>query len=558
MNKWVFLTGLIFSGFVSANTSASFSTADAFKQALGQFKPSDVLSGYTESPPQVYLNPTEKNDGLENQGLSVARQNDTTNQVVVQYNTRTKAINNPDSAEMRYAEKLIEGSDDVKEGGCYAQPPKCTTNLTTHHCTETLTYKKETCRDALMVNMKKTIHTGKRIAIGYYLSNPPFDLGRCRPNEIGCREVHVGPNCLAVSVSASLNGTPVSVSSDQTCSNLMLTIYTKFRPEVNWIDITVTEFTSEDVWHKQSCAALQDRVSKSACIYESGVPCLEANATKIIDGIPIQRACWGSTKEFQCFDHLESTCASFINNPSCKQTQSACVEQKQTLCSQYSQTFECAEQTCIPQPDICVQTLPCVNGECDNTHNEESHDMGEGVSRLGALAGVASDVAINQIDLGSPRIFAGESQECKKHMLGARNCCSNSGWADWVVHCPKSMQDIHRAKEEGRAVFLGEYDDGLFDSEKHFVYCIFPSKLAGIIQIEGRGQQLHIPFGEAKVPNCRGITPEELERIDFGALNMSPIEKELTARLTPPDLKESASLNQTHIERLHQEGQAHD
>lgn len=194
----------------------------------------------------------------------------------------------------------------------------------------------------------------------------------------------------------------------------------------------------------------------------------------------------------------------------------------------------------------------------DTTKNEESHDMGEGVSRLGALAGVSSDVSANQISERSPKIFAGSVINCKSYPLGFRDCCTDSGWGDWVKHCPAELQALQKAKDENRAVSLGKYKKHKLDLDYHHVYCIFPSKLSAIIQKEGRNAQLHISFGKAKSPNCRGITPKELERINFEKLNLSPIEQELMSRLHVPDSNRASNLNQAHIERLNQEGRAHD
>ena len=148
--------------------------------------------------------------------------------------------------------------------------------------------------------------------------------------------------------------------------------------------------------------------------------------------------------------------------------------------------------------------------------------------------------------------------QCEQYPLGLRDCCTDSGWGDWVLHCPKELQDLQRAKEEGRAFFVGEYDDWILDSKTHYVYCLFPTILSSIVQIQGRGAQLHIPFGTPKTPDCRGITPEELERIQFDQLNLSSLEQELTTRLRPRDFGGVKNSSQARIEQLNQAGRAYD
>ncbi|MDF1931748.1 hypothetical protein PGH45_19140 [Legionella pneumophila] len=39
------------------------------------------------------------------------------------------------------------------------------------------------------------------------------------------------------------------------------------------------------------------------------------------------------------------------------------------------------------------------------------------------------------------------------------------------------------------------------------------------------GGQLGIPYGTAQYPDCRGLTPEELKRINFASLDLSPSRK---------------------------------
>jgi conjugal transfer mating pair stabilization protein TraN len=54
------------------------------------------------------------------------------------------------------------------------------------------------------------------------------------------------------------------------------------------------------------------------------------------------------------------------------------------------------------------------------------------------------------------------------------------------------------------------------------------------------------------------LTPEELERINFAALDLSLIQQELIARMALPNNGSINNANQSHIERLKQQGRAHD
>lgn len=560
MAKMIGILLFLWGSLVCATAPSPIMNTDAFKRALEQFKPATALNDFTPNPPEINLQAQENADHLKDQGLAGVVHNETLNNVYSNAKTRTRVLPNLDNPEMKYANDLITGSDSVKTGGCYAAPPECHKDFSTHSCEDKLNYVPARCEERLIVKMATKVHHVTRNVLGLNYQQP-FDLAHCgKMSDLGCKpadEVHLSEHCHSVSVKATWKGMVINTSTDQTCTNLMLSINTRLRAWVAAIEIEVTENVVEDILDNNSCRPLREKANEGNCIFEKGEPCLDANVTKIIDGVPIQRACWGKSMQYQCLANASSTCSSLISQ-GCTQTISTCIEQRFGLCTIYSQTFECTKTTCIPQPDICMPSLPCTDGSCDTTKSEESHDMGEGVSRLGALTGAAVDVANNQINSGSPRIFTGQSMECKKYVLGFRDCCTDSGWGDWVKHCPAELQELQKAKADNRVVYLGKYKKHKLDLDHHYAYCVFPSKLGFIIQNEGRKKQLGISFGKAKEPNCSGITPEQLERINFQKLNLAPIEQELVSRFQKPDLGRALQIQEAHIDRLNQAGASHD
>lgn len=216
----------------------------------------------------------------------------------------------------------------------------------------------------------------------------------------------------------------------------------------------------------------------------------------------------------------------------------------------------------MPEKTVCPGKIGCSDGQCDTSQSEESDDMAEGLSRFGALAGVAGEVSANQVRSGKPAIFTGKNFTCRKVKGDVRNCCRGSYH---MTHCSGDEKLLAYAREEGRAFKVGKFCAlkklGMCLEEKQS-WCVFPTKLAAIIQIQGRNKQLGINFGWAKDEdnraNCRGITPEELERINFAALDLSPIQQELIARMAVPNNGSINNANQSHIERLKHQGRAHD
>lgn len=217
----------------------------------------------------------------------------------------------------------------------------------------------------------------------------------------------------------------------------------------------------------------------------------------------------------------------------------------------YSKEFSEAE-TLLNQPEAASKP-----DSLDNTQSQENDDINEGLSHLGVLGATAAEVSNLQVSSGSPRLFAGAYQECEKYMLGLRDCCTDSGFLDGLIHCPWQLQQLQKAKTENRVVYLGHYKPHRFSTTR-FRYCVFPSKLAGIIQIQGRLGQLGIGFGSVWHPDCRGITPEELARLDFKRLDIGPLVQELTSKKTLPSNTSLDNQGANHVDRLYQQGVSHD
>lgn len=199
----------------------------------------------------------------------------------------------------------------------------------------------------------------------------------------------------------------------------------------------------------------------------------------------------------------------------------------------------------------------CSDGSCDLTLAEVSDDINEGVSRLGAVAGTAEEVASNQVQTQQPAIFRGAMQECEKYMLGLRDCCTDDGLLEGIINCPRELQILQKAKREHRVVYLGHYKPHRFSTTR-YRYCVFPTKLAGIVQIQGRYMQLGIGFGGVWHPDCRGVTPEELERINFKALDLNAMLAELIGQKHVPQDAAMDAANVAHVNAMHDQGRAHD
>ena len=553
---------VLFTSLASAqNQNDALHARDEALRALNGFNPATVLKGYTANPGESALQPQEGSNALSAAGLNALKNNGVGNDVYNQAGSRAKAQSNPMSPEMQYAERLLENPDAVLDGACYKQAGVCKNESVIKTCDETVHYTNNSCKDTLNVLVKQlTQNFSRSVTPNRFQSTATFDLQACPPRDWRCataNTVLIAPSCEHLIVIVYRNNQPMLVTKQPTCADPTVTVqFSGWGRYSAPLQVTVTEYVSEDHWSTTDCERIKLEHTKSFCIMDASQSCLEPNKVKAVGGISIQRSCWGRGYNYQCSTVFDSACTPLINQ-GCSQTGSSCVEAKGNRCERYSQTFTCMQQFCMPEKTVCPGKVGCSDGQCDTSKNETSDDMAEGLSRLGALAGVSADVSSNQVRSGAPAIFTGSATECKKYPLGFRDCCTDSGWGDWIKHCPQDLQALQRAKQENRVVYLGAYKRHKLGAH-HYAYCIFPTKLASIVQIQGRGGQLGIPYGTAQYPDCRGLTPEELERINFAALDLSPIQQELISRMALPNNGSINSANQSHVERLKQQGRAHD
>lgn len=130
---------------------------------------------------------------------------------------------------------------------------------------------------------------------------------------------------------------------------------------------------------------------------------------------------------------------------------------------------------------------------------------------------------------GNVYIFNGRDLRCRPPgvQTGMSDCCKKK--KDWfgLGYCNKSEQELAAlrawGKKEGQCHYVGSYCAlkvfGVCLQKKR-TYCCFHSVLARIVQEQGR-KQLGIDWGSPKSPNCRGLTPDEFQKIDFSKIDFS-------------------------------------
>ncbi|WP_416455898.1 type-F conjugative transfer system mating-pair stabilization protein TraN [Salmonella enterica] len=270
--------------------------------------------------------------------------------------------------------------------------------------------------------------------------------------------------------------------------------------------------------------------------------CTEPGGTKsgVMEGKPwsLTEACWAYRDKYVTQSADNGTCKTYVDNPACTLAARQCAfwSEEGTCLHEYA-TYSCETKT-SGKVMVCGGDVFCLDGDCDRAQSGQSNDFGAAVSQLAALAAAGKDVAeMNSMDV---RAFTGQARFCKKATAGFSNCCKDGGWGQGVglASCSSEEKALAKAKEDKLTVSVGEFCSkkvlGICLQKKRS-YCQFDSKLAQIVQEQGRNGQLRIGFGKAKSPDCRGITVDELQRIQFDQLNFTNFYEDLMNNQKIPD-----------------------
>ncbi|MEZ2578075.1 type-F conjugative transfer system mating-pair stabilization protein TraN [Buttiauxella ferragutiae] len=271
--------------------------------------------------------------------------------------------------------------------------------------------------------------------------------------------------------------------------------------------------------------------------------CIEGGSTKtvVVDGqvYPVTQACWMYRDTYMTQAADAGACKTYADNPACTLASRQCAFSAEdgSGCLHEYATYSCETRT-SGQVMMCGGDTFCLDGECERAQQGKNNDFAPVVSSLAALAAAGKDVAaLNGADI---RAFTGSARFCKKFAAGFSNCCKDSGWGQDVglASCSTEEKALGKAKDKKLTVSVGEFCSKKVLGiclEKKRSYCQFDSKLAQIVQQQGRNGQLHISFGGASNPDCRGITQTELQQIRFDQLDFTGFYEDLQNSENIPD-----------------------
>lgn len=291
--------------------------------------------------------------------------------------------------------------------------------------------------------------------------------------------------------------------------------------------------------------------------------CIEPGGNKTVyqDGQPytVYQECWAYKDTYLTQSESEGTCGAYIHNAACNVVNQQCVDQGDGACLHANITYSC-ETKMKGEGQVCGDELFCTDGSCVLDNNGKNDMFAKAASELAAVAAAGKDVA--ELNSNDVKIFTGKGVSCKKFAAGFSNCCKDSGWGQDVglASCSSDEKALGKAKEKRLTVYVGEYCSKKVLGiclEKKRGYCEFDSKLAQIVQQQGRSWQLGIGFGSGKSPDCRGITPEELQKIDFSKVDFSAFYDDLNSGSDIPADNNQMEKMKERMKAMFDQGSSH-
>lgn len=250
----------------------------------------------------------------------------------------------------------------------------------------------------------------------------------------------------------------------------------------------------------------------------------------------IHQDCWEYSYHYLINESSDNECKKYEDNPNCTAAERECLLQENGSCIRHRVKYQC-QKTVKTDGYVCGDKFFCSDGSCSDIENNVNSDFGHAVSQLATLAQAGKDIGL---DANNLKAFSGRPMYCRKSGFGFSDCCKDSGWGNklGLAKCSSEENALGQAKEKKLVVYVGTFCSKKILKKcirRKSSYCVFDNKLARIIQYQGRSGQLGIGFGGASSPDCRGMSVDELQKIDFNRMDYSDFYDELNERTNMPD-----------------------
>lgn len=593
MNKWQRVATIIgfllthyayaasndFDQYFQQGLNAASSHKQQAQNVFNQFKAENTFKNYTDSPNEshYYEGVTQTSTTIKQDAVDQAANNDTAKAIQKVNENQQQIDKEALQQEINRVSKIQDHAYDIVKGisddyvDCTKQQ-SCTTQYEEKQCTEAPESILQYCKKVLNIDLiphQQDTHYPINISIsvsdhnyagismnivnGNVIFSGPHDArfkidGRL-PGNVDCKTWH--GTIVSQQGNANIDGLGYP-----SCDNgMVLSVHISGGySKVIKLDMVSSVITYEpkDRWD-DGCLGL---ANSGSCTFQSE-QCVQPAATRVIQNIPVTRDCWEKESGYLCNGSGtgRGTCAP-LRNQGCEQINSVCQEKTDGGCASFLRTYRCPIKRCQDTGIICNGQSYCLDGDCVDHQKKPDADFQKAVSALSA-----SMDAAKQFD--QHFIFAGKPKSCRNFMLGAAYCCSDDGWLidSKLMSCNAEEKELGNAKESGLTHYVGRYEDGCVAgicTKKIKSYCTFPSKLARIVQEQGREKQLGRHFGNAEEPDCSGLTAEELQKIDFSQIDFKDFYDDIAKKQSIEDQTKLNQRIQDQMKHLIDEGKSHE
>lgn len=247
--------------------------------------------------------------------------------------------------------------------------------------------------------------------------------------------------------------------------------------------------------------------------------------TRIISGKEVTRPYWTKTQYLQCIQQIQKNC-DFLQMKNCILVGENCLQKRGGECVLWEKIFKCTTRTKLDPPDFnnIYGTDPSL-WETSYQPNQEFSDVATKLAVFDAMKKELQEG--NTQDSKSVLFFKGDLKQCSKSIAEdiMYDCCfSMDGFTNQLKlsKCTSDELVLAESQRKGLTHYIGSKNAsflGLWTSRKEHIFCTFPSKLSRVFQEEAR-KQLNIGWGDAHHPDCRGLTQDEIKKLDFSKLNL--------------------------------------
>jgi conjugal transfer mating pair stabilization protein TraN len=550
------------------------------QEVFSQFKAENTFKNYTEAPSQsqYYGGVTQTSTPIKHDAVDQAAQSDVAKSIQQAQQNQQQIDKQALQQEIARVSQIQDHAYDIVNGisdefvDCTKQQ-SCTTQYEDKQCEEAPESIAQVCKKSLSIDMVPH-QEDTHYYLTAYLAVSDHHYAGVSVNAINGGIGFLGPHDAGFRLDGRLPGNidcnvPLqgNIISEQgnarldnigfpNCSNgFVLSFHISAgHTKTIKLDIVSSKITYEpkDHWN-DDCLGL---ANSKFCTFQSE-QCVQPAATRVIQAIPVTRNCWEKELSYLCngSSGIKSTCAP-LRNQGCEQINSVCEEKSEGGCAKYSRTYRCPIKQCKNTGIICNGQSYCLDGDCVNHQKQADADFQKTVSALSA-----SMDAAKQFD--QHFVFSGQAKSCRNFILGAAYCCADEGWLldNKLISCNEEEKKLGNEKENGLVHYIGRYEEGCVAgicTKKIKSYCTFPSKLARIVQEQGREQQLGRHFGDAENPDCSGLTTDELQKIDFSRIDFKEFYDDIAKNQSVEDQKKLASRIQDEMKSLIDNGKSHD